>query len=347
MGIRALLIVCLQALPGRPIPEYDALFDRAEGWTGADAAYSVPLGADTTLWLYGDTWVDRYGGKPKLVNNSIAIQKGMSVEFSFGKGRSSFFQPPDGKGWLWPGAGVRTRDALHLFLHRVDRAGNPGPWDFKMTGTLLAAVRNPSDPPDRWEIRYSPLPWFGLSEGGSRFFGAAVLPTREFIYVYGQESTRKDALGGAGLLAARVAPDQVADFERWEFLGEKGWGPKPDSPKKLCRGVATEFSVSALPSGKYVLVTSQILLSPVIVARYADDPAGPWSKEVELYRCPEPGWDKSYFCYAAKAHPELAKGDELIVTYACNGGSLGDVVRERRIYRPRFVRVAPADPRTN
>ena len=42
-------------LPGKPAPEWDAIFARKEGWTGADGCYSVELGDGRTLWLYSDT----------------------------------------------------------------------------------------------------------------------------------------------------------------------------------------------------------------------------------------------------------------------------------------------------
>ncbi len=63
-----------------PLPEYDALFCREKGWTGADAAYSVALADDVTLWLYGDTWIgDIVDGRHKgatMVNNSVGLQCG-------------------------------------------------------------------------------------------------------------------------------------------------------------------------------------------------------------------------------------------------------------------------------
>ncbi len=58
-----------------------------------------------------------------------------------------------------------------------------------------------------------------------------------------------------------------------------------------------------------------------------------------LYRCPEAGWDRRIFCYAAKAHPELAGGDELLITYVANSFDFRQIVANERLYRPRFVRV--------
>jgi hypothetical protein len=44
---------------GKTDPEWDALFERESGWIGADGNYSIPLGGDTTLWLFSDTFVGK------------------------------------------------------------------------------------------------------------------------------------------------------------------------------------------------------------------------------------------------------------------------------------------------
>ena len=99
------------------------------------------------------------------------------------------------------------------------------------------------------------------------------------------------------------------------------------------------MSVSYLPAtGGFAAVTSAPLLSPAIHVHQAPRPEGPWSQPTVVYTCPEASWKKGYFCYAAKAHPELdPTGRSLVISYACNAMSLGDVVRDLRIYRPRFV----------
>ncbi len=61
-----------------PDSEWNAVFDRADGWTGADAAGSVDLGDGRTVWLFGDTWIGKIrDGKrlpgARMVNNSIAV----------------------------------------------------------------------------------------------------------------------------------------------------------------------------------------------------------------------------------------------------------------------------------
>jgi hypothetical protein len=105
--------------------------------------------------------------------------------------------------------------------------------------------------------------------------------------------------------------------------------------------MGAELSVSYLPRlQRYVLVYTQNGLSENIRLRLAASPVGPWSAGTTLYRTPEMGWDKTYFCYAAKAHPELSRrDDELIVSYVCNSTDFWKMAADARIYFPKFLRV--------
>jgi hypothetical protein len=117
LGCTAPLAVKVDVLPG-----YEALFDNRKGWTGADGAYSLPLSDDSTLWLFGDTWLgdirDGAHVNATIVNNTVAIQHGLfpvnaALEFYFGKtptgNPGAFIQPADGRGWYWIYHGVLTR----------------------------------------------------------------------------------------------------------------------------------------------------------------------------------------------------------------------------------------------
>ena len=51
-------------------------FAYTQGWLGADDAYSIPLGPDRSLWLFGDTFVGTPATKLRsdaktMVRNSI------------------------------------------------------------------------------------------------------------------------------------------------------------------------------------------------------------------------------------------------------------------------------------
>ena len=54
------------------------------------------------------------------------------------------------------------------------------------------------------------------------------------------------------------------------------------------------------------------------------------------------GRDKKVFCYAAKAHPALSSGQDLIVSYVVNSFDFWQVAREAKLYWPQFVRVSLA-----
>jgi hypothetical protein len=97
------------------------------------------------------------------------------------------------------------------------------------------------------------------------------------------------------------------------------------------------------PFGKrYLAVYTERGLSPRIMGRTADRPWGPWSAPAVLYECREMGRDKKLFCYAAKAHPALSSGRDLVVSYVVNSFDFWQVAREAKLYWPRFVRVTLA-----
>jgi hypothetical protein len=61
--INIVLLIIIAACTSAPkvvvdaLPQYEELFSNEEGWTGADGVYSVALTANTTAWLFGDTWI--------------------------------------------------------------------------------------------------------------------------------------------------------------------------------------------------------------------------------------------------------------------------------------------------
>src|SRR5437764_12208257 len=101
---------CTRAQTSQPLPpawpEADALFTGDARFLGADSAYSVPLGNERVLWLFGDTFVAlddaRSRRHAKFVRNSIAIETGLdpskaTIRFVHGgtdEAPSSFFAEP-------------------------------------------------------------------------------------------------------------------------------------------------------------------------------------------------------------------------------------------------------------
>jgi len=348
-GCAAQPTVRVAALPG-----FDALFNNQKGWTGADGAYSLPLLDDSTLWLFGDTWIgDIQGGghvNAVIVNNTIAIQDGLfpptaSVEYYFGRtpigNPSAFIRPADGRGWFWIYHGVRTRQGLYLFLVQIERTEKPPGSGFNIIGTWLGHVTNPENPPDRWQIDQNRIPWGIFSSSAATFFGSWVLKQGPWLYVYGTTEDVVDGFHHKYMILARVAENRLSEYDQWRFYVNGRWSPDLSKAERLCAGMANEYSVSFIPSlGKFIVVYTQNGSSPTIAARFAPHPWGPWSRPLDIYQCPEMSRGEDILCYAAKGHPELSSmPDELIVTYVANSTDFYKMAADARLYRPRFIRV--------
>jgi hypothetical protein len=165
---------------GRPDQEMTELFDHEWGWTGADGAYSIAITSSRTLWLFGDTILDRWSDHAKMVRNSIGVQSGRDIDFFWGEATSDFFPPRSEGRWLWPGDAAMRSGRLHVFLHEFAKKGE-GPFGFERTGTWLARIENPEEAPASWRIAYEKAPF----PGEHTYFGIACLEDHGFLYVYG------------------------------------------------------------------------------------------------------------------------------------------------------------------
>jgi hypothetical protein len=336
-----------------PLPAYDALFTKTKGWTGADAVYSVALSDDVTLWLYGDTWIgDVVGGKhkdAKLVNNTIALQQGKdsataSVKFFWRKTKegkpAAFITPANGTGWFWIFDGIMADEKLYLFLMQIIKTDQKGVFGFKHIGTWLGEIENPNDEPSTWRIRQYKVPYGRYSKDGNLFFGSALMRDGYFIYIYGANENWSKGMGGRSMIVARVPYTKIADYKQWRFYSNGQWYSDMKDISDLFSGTATEYSVCYQPEiKKYVTVYTENGMSENILMRLSSTPVGPWGPAHKVFECPEVNWHKTYFCYAAKAHPEISKKNELIVTYVCNSFDFWKMAADASIYRPRFVRV--------
>jgi len=330
-----------------PMPQYDALFTRDTGWTGADGAYSVAMSDTVTLWLYMDTWIGRIINQrhedAAMVSNTIALQTGKnpssaSVSFFWQMtedGRpTAFIKPAEGVGEFWIFHSVVTDGQLYLFLKQIIEGG-------RYIATWLGKVENPQDEPPHWRVKQYRVPFGRYSMKGDLSFGSAVMRDGDLVYVYGyaeQADTRQ-------MTVSRATADHMADFNEWRFWTGTDWVADANQSAGLFQGLACEYSVSFQPAlKKYVVVYTDGGMSADIVMRVSDTPVGPWSEPCVLYTCPEPRWHKTYFCYAGKGHPEISGPDELIVTYVCNSSDFARMAGDARIYRPRFLKMRFSTP---
>jgi len=358
-GLTAILLVLTACAPRpainvKPVAEFDALFDRRQGWTGADGAYTVSLLDDTILWLFGDTWIgnirDGRHVDAVLVRNTIALQTGKDptkaqIEFNYSRSEDgrpdAFIRPEGGRGWFWPYHGYLAANGLYLFLIHLEEDTDPNSLGFRVIGNWLTHVGNPRDPPANWRIRFTPIPFNRGSAEGDVIFGSSVMKAGPFLYIYGTKDQLQNGWRNKVMIVVRVEEVRLAEFDRWQFWGIDGWGADSSGLQGLCDHMANEYSVSYFPNQKaYVVIYSPDGFGGTVALRTAPVPEGPWSGPVELYRCPEAGGKDGVFCYAAKGHPGLSESpSQLVVSYVYNSLDFDVIQNRAKLYRPHFLRI--------
>jgi len=329
-----------------PWPEADALFRQSDRWAGADAAFTVDLGNDRILWLFGDTVVSKTPGSGRsgafFPRNTVGIQAGRdpskaTMTFFWGHagpdGAPSSFFAGSGDRWLWPWHGARLGDRLVLFFQEI--VSEKGGLGFRAVGGVALAVDNPDAEPPRWTVRrlQAPAHPFGailgvaaIVQGGSLFAVSLVEPGSHDALL--ARWPLADAQAGA------LASPQWWSGSAWSSPASATSSP----PAAIWKAGAPELSVQLQPRcAGYATVQSLGFGSTTIAIATAPALTGPWSAFTPVYRPPEssrPG----VLVYAAKSHPELA-GAQYVVTYATNSMDLATLANDLGLYFPRFVRV--------
>jgi hypothetical protein len=328
----------------------------SDGWLGGDCAFSLPLSNDRVLWLFGDSFVQNNHQVSRegafFINNSIAIQTGNllsdrdSLHFYWKKengNHRAFFETENDPGFLWPLSAVKIDHKVFVFAVRIVNLDPTKVFGFQQIGQEIIEIENPHDDPGIWKMtifKQALKPQLGSFV--SNFF-----KMEDYLYIYGYRNLRpgwNDPI--INLAIARIKNElaqQLYDTKNWEFLdGTTGrWSPDIHHTKPVIEHFTTEFSVSYLPElKKYVLISNGWKHPHPITVRFSDMPFGPFGEPQIVYHCPEIKWSPNYFCYAAKAHPELSQHpNELIVSYMNNSKIFQDCFDDLRIYFPRFVKI--------
>ncbi len=338
-----------------PFADGEAIFHADPRWLGADAALTVPLGADRTLWLFGDTFVatsqHHVRTESKMVRNTVAIQNGLNPSNAVMKfywqhvadgGPASFF-PEQGKFWYWPGHGVRLAEGpLVIFLFLMRRTGGDV-LGFATTGYAVAVIDDPDVPVETWKPRITDVPL------GQFDAVPATAIVRDGDYVVALAIRQHGTHAGTLVRypATEIATGNI-EHAQWWAGNNRGWVAQsdlgPEGPTFMIDDAGAECSLHwDGRTNSFIHVASYGFGASTIGIRTAPRLTGPWTKPITVYRPSESSGPRP-FVYAAKAHPELQgeNSNELLVTYATNSFEFGDLFTEngrRTLYWPRFVSV--------
>jgi hypothetical protein len=331
-----------------PWIEADARFRSDPAWLGGDAAFSVELGSERVLWLFGDSFVvpaaargaasDRRAAR--MIRNSIALQQGAdlaSAAFDLHAGRdragepAAFFEGGPGH-WLWPAHGLRVGASLVIFLHRIVADATAAPLGFRPDGVEARRISNPDDAPSAWRIEAIDVP----AIEGAGLIGAALLREGEYVYAFGVRDPGDRALTLVRFSAAR--------FERGDLLGPEVWTGTAftagAAAAALLAPVATELSVTRSAEG-YALVYSDGFGDAPLALRFAAALTGPFSEPVKLAVPHGLPRRDGLLVYAGKAHAGVrapaARRCTLVATYATNTLDAERLLEDLSLYYPRVL----------
>lgn len=329
----------------QPWPEADRLFQRDASWIGGDGASSVDLGNGRVLWLFADSIVCVTPGcsrsSAELIRNSVAIQTGYdpssaTATFTWRSsgGKPASFFTEERETWFWPGSGVRLGDIALIFLMKI--RGSTEGLGFEVYGWTAVLVENPREPPTSWRLRRvdtidNP---FGVVIGS-----ASVFREGDWLYAVSASEPRHDVYLTRWPVTSASAGN-LAEPQWW--VGGSDWRRQSEltsAPAILFSDAQTEFTVHYDPRAhEYIAFQTTGFGAADIAIRRSKVLTGPWPAAVPLHR-PAESSRTDVLVYQAKAHPEL-RGADVILTYIANAKSLETLIRDRRLYFARFLRVS-------
>ncbi len=371
LGVVATIAQSLQQPGVSKAEDWTALFNRRQGWTGADGIFAIPLNGyegpdhaagNKNLFVFSDTFIGQVDSQTNarknsvMIHNSLAVLSGGipvadSMHFLWGKDSKgaaiSAFTPsvPSVAGlahsWYWLQDGFYHHGFVYdLALILTDNAAGAAGFNFKEVGVALIKIPIGVDgEPDISKAVQMDTPLYFSGGGRTFYFGCGIMPNTPEAgapnpdgYVY--------VYGRNALVVARVLPDDFEDFTKWAYWDGSGWNPDISKTASLGLG-GPELSVTPVSGGslqgKYLLVSSQ--LSPDIFVRVGDSPHGPFGAAINVYKAPE--WDTTVpvYTYNAKAHPSLSAHGDWLVTYNVNTSNASANLAHADIYHPRFFKM--------
>jgi len=351
-------------------PEWTALMQRTSGWFGADGIFTIPLdgienqqeNGKKTLFIFSDTYIGEVENNiPKpgnvMVNNSTAWMTGNSpdkskISFEFNTDQNgnptSYFVPDneasaDGE-YFWLGDGFinhKKNNALYIFAYHVHKTG-PNVFDFEQTNIALLKIKSPTKEGIKNYEQIATGLGYIHPEHGRVYFGSAVFVNTKkakapdpdgYVYIYGISEGKKS------LIAARVLPVNIENFNKWAFWDGLEWVAGKENVMPISDGLSNELSVTPTGDGRYLLTFTVLGISEKIGIKVGESPVGPFGETHVVYTCREYE-EKGLFPYNAKAHYHLSKPGELLISYnTITFNFWEDIQKDATIYHPRFIKV--------
>lgn len=356
-----------------PANDWNDLFYRKHGWFGADGIFAVPLnGVDTvgannaTMLLFSDTMLgdiinDSLQPGYLMIHNSVAYLKNdepkeENIHFYWDtvNGKPiALFTPntihAQAKDYYWLGDGFFNKElnATYIFAYRV-RDTSTAAFGFAEVGNAIIKIPAGSKPPfhDQQQIE-TPFFLAGTAETYGSFGSCIFNNTKDagyktadgYVYVYGVRGKKKD------VMVARVKPADFEKFSKWRFWDGSTWNKDINKVANITDRASNELSVSPLPDGRYAMIFQTDGLGRDVGLRLSNYPQGPFGPVIKLWHCTEPDISKEFIVYNAKAHTNLSKPGELLISYNVNSFDFwNDVKVYPNLYRPRFIKIKLMQP---
>lgn len=300
-------------------------FKRTEGAIAMDGGYTIPLSNGNVLWLFGDTYVDRYDSITRTVpclfnvRNSALLQpygnwtrEETKTLLSQGEGPKNYLKnKTNSNQFIWPSSGVQLGDTIYVFCNLLKNVS--GGLGFGSDGPPVWGKITVSD----MKVQgFSPLPDFGDIGFGISFIKDE---NEGFVYVYGSRGI-KGSLDSEIFLARFPAG---SPGKNWRFWNGNSWSDDIQNITAIAKVSGFSWYISKVKD-KYLLLNASFSLGcdqgDEIFAAASDKLSGPFSEAKIIYTIPDTVQGHHPFFYGVIAHPEyMNKADELLVTYSING----------------------------
>jgi hypothetical protein len=310
----------------------DDLFHQDPRWLGGDGAYTIDLGADRSLWLFGDSFIatsDAHTRKESaFVRNSVAVMTGRdlttaTMQFAWREAPTpTSFVPEAGERWFWPGGGVRLPDGpLIVFMGELRATPGEG-LGFASAGFRAFRIADPGGAPLSWTLEPTTAaapPWAATAN-----VACTTTDGDHLVAVVTSDADHSGRLARWPLATAGTG--ELPNPEWWTGMAWVAQSSLGGPPPTVIPNGATECSLHYdEPTQTWVYLWSRGFGATTLAIRTSPALTGPWSSDDDVLRPSESNVSNA-FVYAGKAHPQLRRVDGSIpVTFADNSFTFDDL----------------------